>query len=58
MGETFVVEREVSSGLWLPKTEERPSGAAVSVEPDSVASIDGWVEEASEALEEAEGFSL
>jgi DNA polymerase I-like protein with 3'-5' exonuclease and polymerase domains len=59
MGETFVVERDASSGLWLPKTEERPSGEAVSVGSGfDTALIDEWVEEASEGLEEARGFSF
>jgi hypothetical protein len=59
MGETFVVERDTSSGLWLPKCEERPSGGDVAGDSGSEdISIDGWVEETSEVLEESLGFTF
>jgi hypothetical protein len=59
MGETFVVGRDASSGLWLPKTEERPVADDVAPALDSGFNpIDEWVEDSVEALEEAQGFSF
>jgi DNA polymerase-1 len=58
MGETFVVKQD-SNGLWIPQEEERPVVAAeVSSVGFDPASIDDWVEESGELLEEAAGFNL
>jgi DNA polymerase I-like protein with 3'-5' exonuclease and polymerase domains len=56
MGETFVVDRDPGSGLWLPKEEARPVETE-SVVPEAFfdpASIDGW----SDALLEETGFNF
>jgi DNA polymerase I-like protein with 3'-5' exonuclease and polymerase domains len=59
MGETFVVNQDPGSGLWLPKEEGRPvAEAEVSGNVFDPASIDDWVEEAEGLLEEAAGFNL
>jgi DNA polymerase I-like protein with 3'-5' exonuclease and polymerase domains len=58
MGETFVVSQDPASGLWLPREEERPVEAVVSGADFDPASIDEWVEETGDLLQEAAGFNL
>jgi DNA polymerase I-like protein with 3'-5' exonuclease and polymerase domains len=57
LGETFVVEKDKDSGLWLPKQENRHEEPA-PVPVFNPVSIDEWVEEAASEIEEAEGFNF
>ena len=58
-GETFVVERDDASGLWLPKEEKRPE-TVQEVVPATVTEevLSQWVDEFEEDLAETEGFTF
>jgi DNA polymerase-1 len=59
MGETFVVEKDEASGLWLPKQEERQEEERKQeVVPVSASLVDEWVESVEEDLAETVGFSF
>jgi DNA polymerase-1 len=58
-GESFVVERDEASGLWLPKEEDRPVAVVgTDITATSQVDIDSWVEETEGELAEFEGFSF
>jgi DNA polymerase-1 len=58
MGETFVIERDGESGLWLPKREERVMDLGSGGGEVSLSAVDEWVSEVEEDLVEAEGFNF
>jgi DNA polymerase I-like protein with 3'-5' exonuclease and polymerase domains len=60
MGETFVVEKDEVSGLWLPKQQERGEGVTAQAAAPAVTQslVDEWVGSLEDGLDEAEGFNF